>query len=41
MYRLKRDPRFKEKFPEHAADDAEAPSLTVRLKGGDEPEQQQ
>lgn len=44
MYRLRRDPRFKEKFPEHAleeeaAADAPASTLTVRLRSGEPGEQ--
>lgn len=44
MYRLKRDPRFKEKFPEHAVEEEEQQqqqresesTLTVRLKSGEQ-----
>ena len=45
MRRLKKDPRFKEVFPEHAEEAADeaaaepAPSLAIRLKSG-EPKQQ-
>ena len=38
MYRLKQDPRFKEKFPELAGeeeDERPAPSVTVRLRSGE------
>lgn len=40
MYRLKRDPRFKEVFPDHAAEDEQQEqqesTLTVRLKSGEQ-----
>jgi hypothetical protein len=37
--RLKKDPRFKEKFPEHFEGDADERQVTVRLKSGSQPEQ--
>lgn len=43
MMQLKKDPRFKEKFPEHAAnEEAEAEaerSLTVRLRSSEQEQQ--
>lgn len=38
MYRLKRDPRFQEKFPEHAVEEEaqQESTLTVRLKSGEQ-----
>jgi len=42
MMQLKKDPRFKEKFPEQAAAEEEEPAstLTVRLSSGERPSQQ-
>lgn len=40
MMQLKKDPRFKEKFPEHAAkEEEEERSLTVRLRSGEQEQQ--
>lgn len=39
MMRLKNDPRFKDKFPEHAAEQDEEQaerSVTVRLRSGEQ-----
>lgn len=38
MYRLRQDPRFKERFPdvvEEEADERPPPSVTVRLRSGE------